>query len=87
MKKFGCEGHVPPATGDRYGHCALCHLDFMGLGAFDKHRRMDGAGRYCVYPPADEGRTPTGRPIADWWVDDRGRWHEGPRSEFWKKEN
>lgn len=38
---------------------------------------------YYVDPATDARRTPTGRPIADWWQDGRGRWHEGARGEFW----
>lgn len=83
----GPAGHIPAVTGERYGHCALCHLDFMGEAAFDKHRRSGGAGRYCINPATDDATTRTGRPVAEWWQDEKGRWHEGARSEFWKKED
>ena len=78
-----CTGHVPAVTGERYGHCGACHRDFMGLTAFEKHRRGTYDARRCVDPASDEERTATGRPIADWWQDDRGRWHEGARGAFW----
>ena len=86
MTICGLAGHIPEQTGSRFGHCALCHRDFMGEGAWDKHRRSGGAGRYCVDPATDDDRTSAGRPIAEWRQDDRGRWHEGAKSEFWKKE-
>ena len=78
-----CSGHVPAVTGERFGHCAKCHLAFFGLGAFDKHRRGPHGARYCVDPATDDERTATGRLIADWWQDGKGRWHEGVRGEFW----
>ena len=78
-----CTGHVPAVTGERYGHCGVCHRDFMGLAAFDKHRRGKHGARYCVDPATDDERTATGRPIAEWWQDGKGRWHEGARGEFW----
>ena len=83
MSTCASEGHVPALTGERYGHCGVCHRDFMGLTAFDKHRTGPHDDRRCVDPATDDRRTPTGRPIADWWQDDRGRWHEGARGEFW----
>lgn len=78
-----CTGHVPAVTGERFGHCAVCHLDFMGLIAFEKHRRGPHEARYCADPATDTERTAKGRPIADWWQDGKGRWHEGARGEFW----
>lgn len=83
MSTCAAEGHVPAITGERYGHCGVCHRDFMGLTAFDKHRTGSHDDRRCVDPATDARRTPTGRPIADWWQDGRGRWHEGARGEFW----
>ena len=83
MSICGIEGHIPTVTGERFGHCGKCHLDFFGLGAFDKHRRGPHGARYCVDPATDDERTATGRPIADWWQDGKGRWHEGVRGEFW----
>lgn len=77
---FDCAGHVPEKTGERFGHCAACHLDFQGLGAFDKHRRGPHTARYCVDPAQDEERTDAGGPVATWWQDDKGRWHEGARN-------
>lgn len=79
---MSCTGHVPAITGDRYGHCAACHRDFMGLAAFDKHRRGPYTDRRCVDPATDTETTDTGRPLASWWQDDRGRWHEGDRG-YW----
>ena len=73
----GCR--IPAITGERFGHCGLCHQDFMGLAAFDKHLRGPATGRHCVDPATDDARTRTGRPIAQWWQDGKGRWHEGPR--------
>lgn len=87
MSICGPEGHVPATTGNRFGHCAKCHLDFMGEAAFDKHRRGPHSARYCVDPATDDERTSTGRPIAEWWRDSRDRWHEGAKSEFWNKED
>lgn len=83
MSTCAAEGHVPAITGERYGHCGACHRDFMGLTAFDKHRTGPHDDRRCVDPATDDRRTPTGRLIADWWQDGRGRWHEGARGEFW----
>lgn len=83
---MSCTGHIPAVTGERFGHCAVCHRDFMGLGAFDKHRTGPYDARECVDPATDDRRTPTGGPTADWWQDDRGRWHEGARGEFWGAE-
>lgn len=80
---WDCAGHVPASTGERFGHCAACHRDFMGLTAWDKHRRGPMTDRRCVDPATDDERTAKGAPIADWWQDARGRWHEGARSEFW----
>lgn len=79
---MSCTGHVPPTTGDRYGHCGACHRDFMGLSTFDKHRRGPHGERYCVDPAADDATSSTGRPIAEWWQDSLGRWHEGARRDF-----
>lgn len=78
-----CQGHVPAVTGNRFGHCGVCHLDFMGEAAFDKHRRghHDG-GRYCVDPSTDAAVTENGKAIAEWWQDDKGRWHEGQRGYY-----
>ncbi len=88
---FDCAGHVPTLSGNRYGHCALCHLDFMGETAWDKHRRGDhGGGRYCVDPAADVAVTKNGTPVARWWQDKKGRWHEGDRdvaADYWDKES
>lgn len=85
MNGFGCTGHVPEKTGERYGHCGACHLDFMGVGAFEKHRRGPWEARYCVDPTSDDGATHTGRPLATWWQDERGRWHEGAQDDRWNK--
>lgn len=84
MSGWGCTGHVPAKTGDRFGHCAVCHRDFVGERTFDRHRRGPMGDRQCVDPATDDAATRTGAPIAQWWQDDKGRWHEGPRSEFWK---
>ena len=78
----GCRGHIPSVTGERFGHCGVCHRDFMGLAAFDKHRRGPHGARYCVDPDADTATTETGNPVARWWLDKRGRWHEGDRNRF-----
>ena len=58
------------------GHCAQCHQTFMGERAFDRHQMHDRAdGRpTCIDPAADPREKP-----GKWWMDDRGRWHEGPR--------
>lgn len=87
MIACGPAGHIPPTSGERFGHCAKCHLDFMGLAAFDKHRRGPHGARYCVDPATDDATTHTGRPVAHWRQDDKGRWHEGLESDYWKKEN
>lgn len=82
MSGWGCTGHVPTVTGERYGHCGACHLDFMGAAAFEKHRRGPQGARYCVDPVTDREQTKGGMLRADWWRDDRGRWHEGDRHRF-----
>ena len=79
MSICAAEGHVPPITGERYGHCGVCHRDFMGLAAFDKHRRGPHEARYCVDPAKDREVTESGNARAVWWMDARGRWHEGDR--------
>lgn len=87
MSGFGCTPHAHELkSGPRFGHCGACHLNFMGVGAFDKHRRGPHDARYCVDPASDDGRTREGRPIAQWWTDSLGRFHEGPRYEYEKKE-
>ena len=84
---MSCNNHVPVITGNRYGHCGACHLDFMGLTAFDKHRRGPFPnGRHCIDPVTDTAITETGKPLAQWWQDDKGRWHEGARGYFDKTE-
>ena len=79
MSRCAAEGHVPAITGERYGHCGVCHRDFMGLAAFDKHRRGPQSARYCVDPAKDQEVTESGNARAVWWTDARGRWHEGDR--------
>ena len=79
MKRWGCTGHVPAVTGERFGHCARCHLDFYGTAAFDRHRRGPQSARVCVDPVTDRARTKNGTLLAEWWRDDKGRWHDGAR--------
>ena len=75
----GCGDHIPAVTGERYGHCGVCHRDFMGLSAFEKHRRGPHGDRRCVDPATDQERTKNGALRAEWWADARGRWHVGDR--------
>lgn len=78
--------HAPLLNGQRFGHCAACHRTFMGLGAFDKHRRGPWEARVCIDPAMDTATTLTGKPLARWWQDGNGRWHEGDRDPRFMKE-
>lgn len=86
MKRWGCTGHVAVNAGSRIGHCALCHRDFYGEEAWDKHRRGPWDARYCADPATDDRRTQTGRPFAQWRQDERGYWHEGARRDAFRTE-
>lgn len=35
-------------TGTGQAHCSGCHNHFRSVGAFDKHRRGEGANRRCL---------------------------------------
>lgn len=52
-------------------HCGGCHETFIGLGAFDRHRKR-GA---CIIEPVSKD------PFVDsgFWVDGDGYWHSGKR--------
>ena len=53
-----------------HGHCASCHETFVGLAAFDAHWLGTSDDRQC-WPPEDlKGQ---------WWRDDHGYWHKGPK--------
>ena len=56
-------------------HCAGCHETFVGLTAFDRHRRQDGGSGMCVIDPVSAD------PFVDsgFWADDNGLWHSGRR--------
>lgn len=73
------ECHAPLLNGQRFGHCAGCHRSFMGIVAFDKHRRGPAENRVCIDPETDDAVTKTGKPVAKWWLDKNGRWHDGER--------
>jgi hypothetical protein len=54
------------ANNNTEGHCAACCETFIGLRAFDKHRR----GGFCnELVDGEHG----------FWQDDQRRWHWGPR--------
>ena len=37
-------------TGYRACHCASCHRSFVGVDAFDRHRRAEGEHGRCASP-------------------------------------
>lgn len=55
------------------GHCAVCCETFVGVTTFDAHLSRDEAGKYTHLNPetADANK--------QWWADERGYWHKGPR--------
>lgn len=70
---LGCSGRVGEWL--RLNHCAACHLTFVGLEAFDKHRSWaGGAARGVCVDPAVVPLSGGGRGFS---VDHVGAWHWG----------
>lgn len=69
--------------GNSGGHCAGCCESFRGAAAFEKHLIRTG-GRPIHQDPA-AAVTPNGKPL-DYWQDDNGVWHLGPRDPRFTKE-
>lgn len=61
-----CNRNLKPGN-NRIGHCPLCHKDFAGLGAYDKHIVRDDDGRMSCAPLH----------TLEGWTDDAGIWHKG----------
>ena len=59
-----------------YGHCAVCHLTFIGIRTWDDHRRNG----QCINPETEPAKR-------KWWQDAKGYWHRGDRDQrFNRKE-
>ena len=69
--------------GNSGGHGAYCHESFRGTAAFDKHLIRTGARPIHQHPAS--AVTPSGKPL-DYWQDDKGVWHLGPRDPRFTKE-
>ena len=80
MPKHGKCGKEFP-NGSRIGHCGACCETFVGLKAFDAHRRGEhGVDRHCEVLPTywtdEDGNVRCGH-----WQDSRGFWHFGTRDD------
>lgn len=73
----------PVPGGNSGGHCAGCCESFRGATAFEKHL-IRTSGRPIHQNPAT-AVTPSGKPL-DYWQDDKGVWHLGPRDPRFTKE-
>lgn len=60
-------------NGARFWHCGGCHKTFAGEKPFVRHRRGPGRARECA-------GLQNGGP-SQYWSDERGVWHHGPRRE------
>ena len=77
-----CDKRIP--GGESGGHCGICHESFRGGAAFDKHL-IRTSGRPIHQHPAN-ATTPKGKSL-DYWQDEKGVWHLGPRDpRFTKKD-
>lgn len=77
-------------SNNTHGHCSGCDETFVGITAFDAHRRtaVDGETRICVIQPYEtplgNGKTKFGH-----WLDEDGYYHYGEkmtdarREELW----
>ena len=75
-------------SNNRHGHCASCCETYVGLAAFDAHRRGHFEARECVNQPyesvGESAKTRYGH-----WLDSDGYWHYGKklsteeRQEIW----
>lgn len=66
-----------------YESRAQVYLYDIDGAEYGENRRGPMTDRRCVDPATDDERTASGALIADWWQDDKGRWHEGARGKFW----
>lgn len=74
-----CGKRIP--GGNSGGHCAKCCESFRGEAAFDKHLvryRRNGSVYRIECQDLASAVTPSGKPL-DYWQDDKGIWHLGPR--------
>lgn len=73
---------------NRHGHCSGCHETFVGITAFDGHRRTadDGVTRICVIQPYETVQE-SGKISYGHWLDSDGYYHYGEQlSDERKKE-
>jgi hypothetical protein len=65
------------SSGNRTGHCALCHQTWEGVTLFDKHQRVSADGLVICLDPATI-EFPKGYPLKQ---DEWGTWSSTKRNE------